>query len=259
MKISSHRLDRYAAIAACGSGAVGLAVSPLHGDIQYFGSEYTLNLLGVSTTSSTLQTISGGGVSWFLSGNRSSVVTADSFSTTLSVSGVPVSFQSVRSTSTINTAWFASGAWFGQNLFNAGDRIDSLATVSGTGSLPLHDRYYHRTFFASTSEALIGDFLTTSVRSSTVSSVTGAMTPGERGFLAIGFQLDGETVFGWADISLSTDGLSLTVHGWAFEDSGEAILAGQTEGGGTPVPGLGGLAALACGAAGMRRKRDRVA
>jgi LPXTG-motif cell wall-anchored protein len=36
------------------------------------------------------------------------------------------------------------------------------------------------------------------------------------------------------------------------------ILAGQTEAS-TPVPGLGGLAALAGGAAGMRRKRNRVA
>jgi LPXTG-motif cell wall-anchored protein len=48
------------------------------------------------------------------------------------------------------------------------------------------------------------------------------------------------------------------VHGWAFEDSGAGIVAGET-GASNPVPGLGGLAALACGAAGLRRKRDRVA
>ena len=38
VKVSSIRLDRYAAIAAYGSSAVGVAVSPLHADIQYFGS-----------------------------------------------------------------------------------------------------------------------------------------------------------------------------------------------------------------------------
>ena len=84
------------------------------------------------------------------------------------------------------------------------------------------------------------------------------MSPGDRGFLALSFDLDGETVYGWAAVTLGSDGMSLSVDSWAFEDSGEGILAGQTEDA-TPVPGIGGLAALACGAAGLRRKRNRVA
>jgi hypothetical protein len=44
---------------------------------------------------------------------------------------------------------------------------------------------------------------------------------------------------------------------WAYEsDVNTGITAGASGG---VVPGLGGLAALACGAAGMRRSRNRVA
>ena len=87
----------------------------------------------------------------------------------------------------------------------------------------------------------------------------GNMEMGERAYLALKLRNDsGLTVYGWADITLSS-ALSVTVHAWAFESTGGSILAGQTENSSTPVPGLGGLAALACGAAGLRRKRDRVA
>ena len=94
--------------------------------------------------------------------------------------------------------------------------------------------------------------------SSTYSSF-GNMEMGERAYLALTLRNDsGLTVYGWADITLSS-ALSVTVHAWAFESTGGSILAGQTENSSTPVPGLGGLAALACGAAGLRRKRNRVA
>lgn len=88
----------------------------------------------------------------------------------------------------------------------------------------------------------------------------GNMGIGERAFLALTLPNDsGLTVYGWADITL-TSASSVTVHAFAFESTGGSILAGQTKSnGGTPVPGLGGLAALACGAAGLRGKRDRVA
>ena len=80
MKVSSTRLDRYAAIAACGSGAVGVAVSPLHADIQYFGSEFTLSLSGASYTfDSAFRSISGGGVSWYLVGFRSATAWSSSW------------------------------------------------------------------------------------------------------------------------------------------------------------------------------------
>ena len=256
MKVSSTRLDRYAVIAACGSGAVGVAVSPLHADIQYFGSEITLSLSGASTSTFdfTSQTISGGGVSWYLAGYRSASASSTLWSSFFG-SGF---YYSLYSFARMSTTWNASAFAINQGLFNAGDLIDLAAIQSGSSFLTLHSAY--RSFYYSRySYTYYGSFSSSDVWLTSNSSSNGAMSPGQRGFLALGFELDGETVFGWADISLSTDGLSLTVHGWAFEDSGEAIVAGQTEGGDNAVPGLGGLAALACGAAGMRRRRDRVA
>ena len=68
----------------------------------------------------------------------------------------------------------------------------------------------------------------------------------------------GGTVYGWADFSLSLDGQTMTVHGWADDTTGGSILAGQTESS-APVPGIGGLAVLAFDAGGLRRQRSRVA
>ncbi len=48
--------------------------------------------------------------------------------------------------------------------------------------------------------------------------------------------------------------ISATLTGWAYNDvPGGSIMAGQTEA--VAVPGAGGLLALACGAAGLRRRR----
>ena len=254
MSSSSTRLERYATIAACGSGVVGLAVSPLHGDIQYFGSEFTLTLSDAWNTSEyAFQTISGGGVAWYLKCFRSargtSATTAYQFPDGGFYYGTFVSGQSSR-------VWSAGAFGINQNLFNAGDLIDS-EVLSSDGWCNLH--YGSRGLRSTVLSISYGDGnLYTSTRIVDYIWSSGPLTPGDRGFLALGFDLGGETVLGWADISLSTDGLSLTVHGWAFEDSGAGILAGET-GASNPVPGLGGLAALACGAAGMRRKRDRVA
>jgi MYXO-CTERM domain-containing protein len=62
----------------------------------------------------------------------------------------------------------------------------------------------------------------------------------------------GSIGFGWMDIGW--DGELITIHDWAFNTNG-SIHVGQT----TAVPGGTGLAALAMGAAGMRRRRKRVA
>jgi|GEM_PF-1922311 len=94
-----------------------------------------------------------------------------------------------------------------------------------------------------------------------------------RGYL--GFRIpDGASgfYFGWFDVTVSRDGtghaggtvgpatfqpvgtpsyFSLTIHAWAYDDTGAAILAGQT----SAVPGGAGLAALAVGASGLRRRR----
>ena len=72
-----------------------------------------------------------------------------------------------------------------------------------------------------------------------------------------------DTFYGWIDYTLSfTDifsGYTFTVNAWAYNDvSGQGIIAGQnTAAGSQAVPGLGGLAALAIGAAGVRSRRQR--
>ena len=71
----------------------------------------------------------------------------------------------------------------------------------------------------------------------------------------------GDTYYGWVayDLSMSEGSYSFTVNGWAYNDvAGEGIIAGQNQAAGSSaVPGLGGLAALAIGAAGVRSRRQR--
>jgi hypothetical protein len=78
----------------------------------------------------------------------------------------------------------------------------------------------------------------------------------------LGFRLTlggGASRFGW--IEYVNDGSSVTVSRWAYEGDVNTGIStpAASGGGGGAVPGLGGLAALACGAAGMRRSRNRVA
>jgi len=74
------------------------------------------------------------------------------------------------------------------------------------------------------------------------------------GFL--GFVLPGNN-YGWVRLSFgntldATTGF--TVVDWAYDNTGAAILAGQTT---SAVPGAGALAALAVGASGLRGRRSR--
>lgn len=70
-----------------------------------------------------------------------------------------------------------------------------------------------------------------------------------------------QTVNGWvqySNLTQSNTNVGLTILSWAYNVDA-AITMPSNQGSSTPVPGLGGLAALACGAAGMRRNRNRVA
>ena len=68
----------------------------------------------------------------------------------------------------------------------------------------------------------------------------------------------GNTYYGWLDLQTQQDAsknLTLTIHGWAYSTG--SILVGTAP---VAIPGGTGLAALACGAAGLRgRRRSRVA
>ncbi|MCP4837221.1 MAG: hypothetical protein GY895_20945 [Phycisphaera sp.] len=65
--------------------------------------------------------------------------------------------------------------------------------------------------------------------------------------------------YGWLSFDAYADGTTssyITITGWGWDDTGATIAAGQTAGS-TAVPGLGGLAALAIGAGGLRGRRQR--
>ncbi|MDE0889175.1 MAG: hypothetical protein OSA40_06920 [Phycisphaerales bacterium] len=67
--------------------------------------------------------------------------------------------------------------------------------------------------------------------------------------------------YGWLSFDAYADGTTssyITITGWGWDDTGSTIAAGQTAGS-NAVPGLGGLAALAIGAGGLRGRRQRAA
>ena len=96
-----------------------------------------------------------------------------------------------------------------------------------------------------------------------LSTTSGALGAGTNKLLALRVEEGTDTFYGWIDYTLSFNdiysGYTFTVNAWAYNDvSGQGIFAGQnTAAGSQAVPGLGGLAALAIGAAGVRSRRQR--
>ena len=105
--------------------------------------------------------------------------------------------------------------------------------------------------------------------SSSTRTKASGLTPGTNQLIAFGIDTDSDRYFGWIDYSFDASGtvsdpFSLTINAWAYNDvAGQGIIAGQStaasDGGGAAVPGLGGLAGLAIGAAGVRTRRQRIA
>jgi len=91
----------------------------------------------------------------------------------------------------------------------------------------------------------------------------GGLSLGANKLLAIQLGANSQTYYGWINFSLSRfEGeYTFTINSWAYNDvADQGIIAGQnTAAGSAVVPGLGGLAALAIGAAGVRTRRQRIA
>ncbi len=72
----------------------------------------------------------------------------------------------------------------------------------------------------------------------------------------VGFQFNPSgslTLYGWAEVTFTTANQgSITVHRWAYDDSGAAIQVGAVP---EPAAAATGLGLLALGAAGLRRSR----
>lgn len=75
-------------------------------------------------------------------------------------------------------------------------------------------------------------------------------------FIGLSFPDFGPTYFGWIRVDIDRVNKVFLVKDWAYDDSGAAILAGDTGNGFVPEPGtLGLLAAGSAGVLAMRRRR----
>lgn len=79
---------------------------------------------------------------------------------------------------------------------------------------------------------------------------------GDNMLVAFAMKTGAGTYYGWIDYSIDNDpftSFNFTINSWAYNDTSDGvIIAGQNE-----VPGPGGLAVLAIGAAGIRFRRRR--
>lgn len=128
----------------------------------------------------------------------------------------------------------------------AADKIHNLATTQSIGATALFAVNNAAIFSSGAFQARFDQF-----------------TLGQSGILGFTFNPDGTQLYGWADVTFSVGGTYglATVNEWAYDSTGSSILAGQTVVAAVPEPATAatGLALLALGAAGLRRKRRKQA
>lgn len=81
--------------------------------------------------------------------------------------------------------------------------------------------------------------------------------PTGKSYIGIRIAVGSDYRYGW--IEFLGAGAAAQVTRWAYSDTLNTTIATAPANSSPAVPGLGGLAALACGAAGVRRSRTRVA
>ena len=88
---------------------------------------------------------------------------------------------------------------------------------------------------------------------------TASISSGVSTYIGFRFKPSGTELFGWANVT-PTNGNgfgTFVINEWAYDDSGSSIQAGQTSAVPEPATYALGLGALALGAAGLRRMRQR--
>ena len=240
---TSSRLTSYASLAAV--AAAGL-MTEAHADLMIYDVGMTF----------TLQPVEGFGGTFASSSFRGALeleplgVTADFFGLRFGGSN-PTDSNSFRNFS----LWSAN---FG-----------SKSTASGMIALnPITKEAKHfnpgdsvGSSFKGRSYAAGGKNKTFNTNSKQKSAAKGVMDG--RTFLGFSVPLDGlgagASNYGWFDLTLGEDesgNLSLTINRWAYQSDPGIAAQIPAE---NPVPGVGGLLGLAMGAAGVRRRRERVA
>ena len=203
------------------------------------------------------------------------VAQADIITSDESVS-IPVSAQGASSGVTLfSTAGiqvvannFAAGSWE-QSNFSAAVLVKARTASTIVSNVAFTDVNAGMTIdadLASATDAQAGalNMVTGNAQNTSKSGNIGGFETGSERLLALNIQ-DGVSgsLYGWINYTLTylEGGFTLTINSWAYNDVlGEGIIAGQNQAAASnAVPGLGGLAALAIGAAGVRSRRQRVA
>ena len=162
---------------------------------------------------------------------------------------------------------FAAGNW-STTTFNAAALVKARTASSIVSNVLFTDVNAGMTIdadLASASEATGAalNLIQGTSQSTSKSGYIGGFATGSERLLALSID-DGVSgsLYGWINYTLGffEGSFTLTINSWAYNNvMGEGIIAGQNQAAGSnAVPGLGGLAALAIGAAGVRSRRQRV-
>ena len=155
-----------------------------------------------------------------------------------------------------------SGNWL-TSTFQAGAMIKGTGPNNAVFASVSRSITIDSDLSAANSKSLGLNLIKGSMQSTTDSNHTGGLAIGSERLLSLAISTDVEVFYGWINYTLSyyQGSFTFSINDWAYNDvADEGIIAGQhTAAGSSVVPGLGGLAALAIGAAGVRSRRQRVA
>ena len=251
------RLGRYAALAsvptlgAVGIGSVATLGTNLNADIIHYGGP----AIEISRTDATSGKSTEG--HWMASGGTHGIFSTASTASRGAGGNFYLSKQANEADDSLQKRKAALGMNFGDldsTHFIGTDAFKGLVEMYSADQLIGSSNFNAQSGYANLAKSFAFEG---SKSSSSFSSGDWAIGMGSgeeaRGFAAFAVQDEGEMSYGWLDIGW--DGDTLTIYDWALSTGG-SIRAGQTA---IAVPGTTGLAALAMGAAGMRRRRKRSA
>ena len=244
--IRTSRLARYSLVAA--AAATGMADLTVRADVT--SGSFSISFGRVGGTNS----YNGFSSSLSFKATATSVVMGDlrlSIAALLSTSYPDAKFE----LGVLNDSF--TRAAFVENSFTF-DNKSSIRTVSFAQQVDA-GQFWNGNSTSMTSSVDNDIFFTYWDTSSNIDTWT---NPDANGTKFLNFFLDGDegAIYGWIQFDWNitdADDWSVTISNWAYTSDGP-LAAGDTAGS-QAVPGLGGLAALAIGAAGVRGRRQRMA